>query len=150
MNTSMIRWCTGLALAWASLMAQAGILPGPVVTDLRAAVAQAPDEGIPPGAAVPIRGHDLDEAKANEAIARAEEAKRNAKDKQEIAVVEGELAQDRMRLEVELASVPEGLADLLVSALRDVTKLRSEVELVAPGGLPNDGKVIEDAGIRIE
>lgn len=39
-----------------------------------------------------IRGHDLDEAKANEAIARAEEAKRNAKDKQEIAVVEGELA----------------------------------------------------------
>jgi len=39
-----------------------------------------------------IRGHDLDEAKANEAIKRAEEAKRNAKDKQEIAVVEGELA----------------------------------------------------------
>ena len=39
-----------------------------------------------------IRGHDLDEAKANEAIQRAEEAKRNAKDKQEIAVVEGELA----------------------------------------------------------
>ena len=31
MNTSMIRWCTGLALAWASLMAQAGILPGPLV-----------------------------------------------------------------------------------------------------------------------
>ena len=39
-----------------------------------------------------IRGHDLDEAKANEAIQRAEEARRNAKDKQEIAVVEGELA----------------------------------------------------------
>ena len=39
-----------------------------------------------------IRGHDLDEAKANEALKRAEEARRNAKDKQEIAVVEGELA----------------------------------------------------------
>ena len=39
-----------------------------------------------------IRGHDLDEAKANEAIKKAEEARRNAKDKQEIAVVEGELA----------------------------------------------------------
>jgi F-type H+-transporting ATPase subunit epsilon len=39
-----------------------------------------------------IRGHDLDEAKANEAIARAEEARRNAKDKQEIATVEGELS----------------------------------------------------------
>ena len=38
-----------------------------------------------------IRGHDLDEAKANEAIRRAEEARTTAKDKQEIAVVEGEL-----------------------------------------------------------
>jgi F-type H+-transporting ATPase subunit epsilon len=39
-----------------------------------------------------IRGIDLDEAKANEAIQKAEEARRNAKDKQEIAVVEGELS----------------------------------------------------------
>ncbi len=39
-----------------------------------------------------IRGHDLDEAKANEAIKKAEEARKSAKDKQEIAVVEGELA----------------------------------------------------------
>jgi phenylacetate-CoA ligase len=29
--------------------------------------------------------------------------------------------------------------------VRDVTKLRCDVELVAPGSLPNDGKVIEDA-----
>jgi F-type H+-transporting ATPase subunit epsilon len=39
-----------------------------------------------------IRGHDLDEAKANEAIKRAEEARKSARDKQEVAVVEGELA----------------------------------------------------------
>jgi F-type H+-transporting ATPase subunit epsilon len=39
-----------------------------------------------------IRGHDLDEAKANEAIKKAEEARRSTKDKQEIAVVEGELS----------------------------------------------------------
>jgi len=39
-----------------------------------------------------IRGHDLDEAKANEAIKKAEEARRSSTDKQEIAVVEGELA----------------------------------------------------------
>ena len=39
-----------------------------------------------------IRGHDLDEAKANEVITKAEEARRSTKDKQEIAVVEGELA----------------------------------------------------------
>ncbi len=39
-----------------------------------------------------IRGHDLDEAKANEAIKRAQEAKSKAQDKQEIAAVEAELA----------------------------------------------------------
>jgi F-type H+-transporting ATPase subunit epsilon len=39
-----------------------------------------------------IRGHDLDEAKAIEAQQRAEEARRNAKGKEELAVVEGELA----------------------------------------------------------
>ena len=39
-----------------------------------------------------IRGHDLDEAKANEAIRKAEEARAVAQDKQEIASVESELA----------------------------------------------------------
>ncbi len=38
-----------------------------------------------------------------------------------------------------------GLAPRLQDAIREVTKLRGEVELVAPGTLPNDGKVIEDA-----
>jgi len=39
-----------------------------------------------------IRGHDLDEAKANEALKRAEEARAKAQDKAEIASVEAELA----------------------------------------------------------
>src|ERR687897_2726992 len=39
-----------------------------------------------------IRGADLDEAKANEALKRAEEARAKAKDKQELATVEGELS----------------------------------------------------------
>jgi F-type H+-transporting ATPase subunit epsilon len=39
-----------------------------------------------------IRGHDLDEAKASDAIKRAEEARAKAQDKQEIASVEAELA----------------------------------------------------------
>ena len=39
-----------------------------------------------------IRGHDLDEAKANEALKRAEEARRSARDKQEIAAVESEVS----------------------------------------------------------
>ena len=39
----------------------------------------------------------------------------------------------------------EGLAQLISEAVRDVTKLRADIQLVAPGSLPNDGKVIEDA-----
>jgi F-type H+-transporting ATPase subunit epsilon len=39
-----------------------------------------------------IRGADLDEAKAAEALKRAEEARAKAQDKQEIAAVEGELS----------------------------------------------------------
>ena len=39
-----------------------------------------------------IRGKDLDEAKATEALRRAEEARAKAQDKQEIAAVESELS----------------------------------------------------------
>ena len=39
-----------------------------------------------------IRGHDLDEAKATEALRLAQEAREKAKDKQEVATVEAELA----------------------------------------------------------
>ncbi len=60
-------------------------------------------------------------------------------------VVEGEMANDRMTLKVEVAGTPEGLAERVAHSVRDVTKLRADVELLAPGSLPNDGKVIEDA-----
>jgi phenylacetate-CoA ligase len=32
----------------------------------------------------------------------------------------------------------------IADSVRDITKLRAEVSLVAVGSLPNDGKVIED------
>ena len=60
-------------------------------------------------------------------------------------VVSGAMAQDVMTLKVESASVPDGFSERLADAVRDVTKLRAAVELGAPGSLPNDGKVIEDA-----
>ncbi|HSV68990.1 MAG TPA: AMP-binding protein [Methylibium sp.] len=59
-------------------------------------------------------------------------------------VVGGEVGADTMTLRCEVDGAPGGLAAALVETLRDVTKLRGEVELVAPGSLPNDGKVIED------
>jgi phenylacetate-CoA ligase len=46
---------------------------------------------------------------------------------------------------VEASSAPHGLDARIGEAIRDVTKLRGDVELLAPGSLPNDGKVIEDA-----
>jgi len=49
-----------------------------------------------------------------------------------------------MTLKCETKDRPGGLAEAIVASIRDVTKLRGEVELVAPGSLPNDGKVIED------
>jgi phenylacetate-CoA ligase len=60
-------------------------------------------------------------------------------------VIEGEMANDRMTLKVEAASAAEGLATAVAVSVRDVTKLRADVVLAAPGSLPNDGKVIEDA-----
>ena len=60
-------------------------------------------------------------------------------------VVSGEMANDSMALQVETASTPAGLDERISDMVRDVTKLRGKVELLAPGSLPNDGKVIEDA-----
>jgi phenylacetate-coenzyme A ligase PaaK-like adenylate-forming protein len=59
-------------------------------------------------------------------------------------VVEGEAGNDRMTLKCEVKERPEHLAEAIVASIRDVTKLRGEVELVASASLPNDGKVIED------
>ena len=60
-------------------------------------------------------------------------------------VVSGEMANDLMTLKVETAcSGPDALGQKLSEAIRHVTKLRGDVELVAVGSLPNDGKVIED------
>jgi phenylacetate-CoA ligase len=58
--------------------------------------------------------------------------------------IEGEIGADRMTLRCEVAAPAEGLAERIVTAIRDVTKLRGEVQIVSPGTLPNDGKVIED------
>jgi phenylacetate-CoA ligase len=61
-------------------------------------------------------------------------------------VVSGERANDAMTLWCEVVEgTPAALATRIVDTVRDVTQLRGDVDLVAPGTLPNDGKVIEDA-----
>jgi phenylacetate-CoA ligase len=56
---------------------------------------------------------------------------------------EGEL--DAMTLKAEAAALDSGLAEKLSETVQSVTKLKGKIELLAPGALPNDGKVIEDA-----
>ena len=52
--------------------------------------------------------------------------------------------QDIMTLKAEADGTDAGLQAKLAAALQDVTKLKGEVEIVAPGSLANDGKVIAD------
>jgi phenylacetate-CoA ligase len=59
-------------------------------------------------------------------------------------VVAGETGNDRMTLRCEVRNEGAGLRPALVASIRDVTKLRGEIEFVATGSLPNDGKVIDD------
>jgi phenylacetate-CoA ligase len=51
---------------------------------------------------------------------------------------------DAMTLRCECSSASEALRAKIASTLRTVTKLQGAVDLVAPGHLPNDGKVIAD------
>ncbi|MEO8006457.1 MAG: AMP-binding protein, partial [Betaproteobacteria bacterium] len=51
---------------------------------------------------------------------------------------------DVMTLRCEAGERGDALAAAIAASVRDVCKLRGEVEFVDPGSLPNDGKVIED------
>ena len=73
----------------------------------------------------------------------AEVAKRHAGVGRVRLVVARSGEQDVMTLRAEAAE-DAGLKAKLAETLQAVTKLRGEVDLVAPGSLPNDGKVIAD------
>ena len=60
-------------------------------------------------------------------------------------VVTGAMANDAMALHVEAESISASLLERLGTAVRETTKLRADIVAAAPGSLPNDGKVIEDA-----
>ena len=62
-------------------------------------------------------------------------------------VVTGEMGNDQMTLHCEVADInsTSNETEAIITSIRDVTKLRGEVQLVPAGSLANDGKVIEDA-----
>jgi len=59
-------------------------------------------------------------------------------------VVSGEMSNDQMLIKLEATNVSDDLSNHVAIAVREITKLRAEVEWCAIGSLPNDGKVIED------
>ncbi len=74
----------------------------------------------------------------------AEIARRHPEVRKARLIVSGEMANDSMALHIEVAGSPIGLAARVADSVRDVTKLRADVTVCAPGSLPNDGKVIAD------
>jgi phenylacetate-CoA ligase len=59
-------------------------------------------------------------------------------------VVDNPDGNDRMTLQVEVPANQSSHAESVVASIREITKLRGEVVFLAPGELPNDGKVIDD------
>jgi phenylacetate-CoA ligase len=59
-------------------------------------------------------------------------------------VIAGATGNDSMTLRCELSNMDAWLEPALIASIREVTKLRGEVEFVPAGSLPNDGKVIDD------
>ena len=76
----------------------------------------------------------------------AEAVKRHGEIRRARLVVSHDGQSDVMTLKAEVAGTRDpGLAERIAASLAALTKLNGKVELVAPGSLPNDGKVIEDA-----
>lgn len=60
-------------------------------------------------------------------------------------VVSGRMANDEMTLHCEVAQpLAAEQVEAIVASIRNVTKLRGQVKLEAPGALPDDGKLIDD------
>jgi phenylacetate-coenzyme A ligase PaaK-like adenylate-forming protein len=74
----------------------------------------------------------------------AEVAARHPELKRLRLVVGREAEQDTMTLMAESATQDAALESAVAATLQSVTKLKGAVKLVAPGALPNDGKVIAD------
>jgi phenylacetate-CoA ligase len=62
-------------------------------------------------------------------------------------VLTGRIGEDKMNVYCELAdgTSGDGVTLRVADAVRDVTRLRADIQLVVPGSLADDGKLIEDA-----
>ena len=86
-----------------------------------------------------VRGMFVHPAQVNQVVQRFAQVLRAR------LVVRGEMANDRMELRIETQDSDPALLRQIEECVRDLTKLRCDVLPLAPGQLPNDGVVIEDA-----
>ena len=70
--------------------------------------------------------------------------KRHSEIKRARLVVDWVEQADRMTLQCECENTDAALPAAIADSIRAICKLRSDVELVAHGSLPNDGKIIDD------
>ncbi len=85
-----------------------------------------------------VKGMFVHPAQVNQTAARHGEIRKAR------LVVDSTEGKDIMTLQCEVEGAPEGLAEAVAESIQAVCKVRGEVEFVAPGSLPNDGKVIDD------
>ncbi len=85
-----------------------------------------------------VKGMFVHPAQVNQTAARHSEIKKAR------LVVDGTGGRDVMTLKCEVDGPADGLAAAIAESIQAVCKLKGEVELVAVGSLPNDGKVIDD------
>ena len=88
-----------------------------------------------------VRGMFIHPSQVAEVIARHPEIVRGC------LVIDNHDNADNMVLRCEVRQIPDGFSDLVSKTIRDVCKLRGEVELLSEGVLPNNGKVIDDCRI---
>ncbi|HET9701711.1 MAG TPA: phenylacetate--CoA ligase family protein, partial [Burkholderiales bacterium] len=86
-----------------------------------------------------VRGMFVRPSQVAEVVKRHPEVSRGR-----LVIEHDEQKNDRMTLRCEVREGGEDLARAVVASIREVIKLRGDVEFGAPGSLPNDGKVIED------
>jgi len=88
---------------------------------------------------VKVRGMFVHPSQIGDILRRHPEIKRAR------LVVDAAEGHDRMTLQCEAEAAASELAEAIVATVREITKLRADVNLVAAGALPDDGRVIEDA-----
>ncbi len=86
-----------------------------------------------------VRGMFVHPSQIAEVVKRHKEVRRAR-----LVVTHDAQRNDQMALHCEVSDKPSGLEQSLAESLRDLCKVRGEVLFTDPGGLPNDGKVIED------